>query len=390
MSKKKAALWILIGAVIIAVCWLGAGLLLARPESGDNPQVIGLRETPVGEDFKRVTGPEQMVFPRDFGPHPDFRTEWWYYTGNIQGENGRSFGYQLTFFRRALLPANQRSPRESDLAVEQVYMAHFALSDISGGRFYAFERFERGAAGLAGSVSTPTYQVWLRDWRVEQVGEDEYALNATQDGISLNLRLVDRKGIILQGKDGYSQKGPETGNASLYYSQTRLESSGTIKLGEQEVQVSGLSWLDREISTLSLSETQVGWDWFALQLDDGSELMVYVLRNKDGSAGSFSSGTLIRPDSTTIFLKNDDFQVKSSATWTSPISGGTYPAQWQVSVPGENLELHVTPLLEDQELNLSYTYWEGAVKVSGSSAGNPVRGRGYVELTGYAKLLEGI
>jgi predicted secreted hydrolase len=201
--------------------------------------------------------------------------------------------------------------------------------------------------------------------------------------------LIDQKGIILQGDHGYSQKGSDPGNASIYYSQTRLESTGTLSLDGKNYPLHGLSWLDREISTSALSKGQVGWDWFALQLDDGSELMAYVLRRADGTPDAFSNGTLIHPDGTTISLSQKDFQIQSTATWRSPHSAGNYPAQWTVSVPSEDLILQVKPLLADQELNLSFTYWEGAVEIQGTHAGGKVSGSGYVELTGYARSLEG-
>jgi len=193
----------------------------------------------------------------------------------------------------------------------------------------------------------------------------------------------------LQGDRGYSQKGPEPGNASLYYSQTRLESQGIITIGQQTYQVFGLSWLDREISTSALGQGQVGWDWFALQLDDGSELMAYTLRRSDGSIDAFSRGTIIDPDGRTVFLGKEDFRVEPQATWRSPHSGGEYPSMWIIEVPERGIRLQVNPLLADQELNLSFRYWEGAVQVSGSNAQGEVSGYGYVELTGYAQSMEG-
>ncbi len=207
--------------------------------------------------------------------------------------------------------------------------------------------------------------------------------------VILDLRLVDTKGIVLQGDEGYSQKGPQIGNASIYYSQPRLESTGEIILDGISYPVSGLSWLDREISTSALSEGQVGWDWFALQLDDGSELMIYLLRRADGSVDSFSRGVYIQPGKEAVKLERSDFQVLSGGTWRSPHSGADYPAQWVISIPALDLSIQVEPFLADQELNLSFIYWEGAVRVEGSRAGQTLAGSGYVELTGYARSLEG-
>ena len=341
------------------------------------------------EGFERAEGPPSFEFPRDHGPHPDFQTEWWYYTGNLEGADGRRFGYQLTFFRRAVRPAAERIARESDWSAEQIYLAHFAFADVSGGKFHAFERFERGAAGLAGASVDPLYRVWLHDWQVEQTGGDTFDLQAQAGEVALALTLTDRKGIILQGDRGYSRKGAEPGNASLYYSQTRLESTGTITVAGETIPVTGLSWLDREISTSVLSEGQVGWDWFAIQLDDGSEMMLFHIRNKDGSIAEYSQGTFIAPDGTTTPLTREDFTLTPEATWRSPHSGGVYPSRWRVQVPGQNIDLRVEPLLADQELQVSVIYWEGAVRISGTRGGEQVNGYGYTELTGYAQSLEG-
>jgi len=333
--------------------------------------------------FRRADGPKPLSFPADHGAHLDYQTEWWYYTGNLESADGRHFGYQLTFFRRALLPSGQRQTRASNWAAEQVYLTHFALTDVSGGRHTAFERFSRGAAGLAGAEAAP-YQVWLEDWQVTETEPGVYRLHASQEQISLDLQLTDEKGPVLQGDQGYSQKGPDPGNASYYYSLTRLASTGTLRVGESAFQVAGLSWMDHEFSTSALGPDQVGWDWFALQLDDGGELMVFQLRRTDGSIDSFSSGAFIAADGATTRLAREDFVVRVEDTWRSPHSGATYPARWTVSVPRLDLTLDITPHLADQELNVSYTYWEGAVRVGGERAGQAIAGNGYVELTGYA------
>jgi predicted secreted hydrolase len=336
-----------------------------------------------------VEGPQKLSFPQDFGPKPDYLTEWWYYTGNLQTNDGRHFGYQLTLFRRAIEPPGDQAPRTSDWAANQVYMAHFTLTDVSAKKFHFFERFERGAAGLAGATLTPAFQVWLHDWSVEQIGPDTYRLKAQEDGVAVDLQMTDTKGPVLQGDQGYSQKGPQPGNASLYFSQTHLESKGKVTIEGQAYLVSGLSWMDREISTSALSKGEVGWDWFALQLNDGSELMAYVLRRSDGTIGQFSSGTLIGPNGETRHLTREDFRITTESTWKSPHSGGLYPARWKLSVPSAELELDIQPQLADQELNVSFIYWEGAVSFSGTHHGNAVTGYGYVELTGYAKSMEG-
>ena len=339
-------------------------------------------------NYSYADGPRKFAFPADSGPHNDFQTEWWYYTGNVQTPDGRHFGYQLTFFRRALVPPAERQPRSSDWAADQVYMAHFALTDVAGKRFQSFERFERGAAGLAGAQASP-FKVWLDDWSVEQVEPNVYRLRASQGDLALDLQLQDRKGPVLQGDQGYSQKGPDPGNASYYYSLTRLETSGTVRVGSATYQVSGSSWMDHEWSTSYLTGDQIGWDWFALQLDDNSELMVFQIRKADGSVDPFASGTLVAPDGTTRRLTRDDFQITVGATWRSPRSGATYPAAWTIKIPSANLMLDIKPYLADQELNLSFTYWEGAVQIRGERADRAVSGSGYIEMTGYAGSMGG-
>lgn len=344
---------------------------------------------PVAIDgFTRAEGPATLSFPQDFGPHPDFQTEWWYYTGNLETTDGRHFGYQLTFFRRALLPPSQLPGRASDWATNQIYMAHFTLTDVEGESFQAFERFSRGAAGLAGAQGDP-YRVWLEDWQVELSGANTYELSASNNEIAIELTLRDEKGPILQGDEGYSQKGSNPGNASYYYSQTRLVSEGIVTVGGGTFEVSGLSWKDHEYSTAVLADDQVGWDWFSLQFDDGYELMLYSLRKADGSVDTFSSGTLIAPDGSSVDLTNEDFEIEATGSWHSPQTGADYPMGWVIRIPSAELEFETTPYLRDQELDLTFIYWEGAVQVSGTHAGNAIRGVGYVELTGYAAPFNG-
>jgi predicted secreted hydrolase len=367
------------GTLALIYRWQGAAKIQAQLVSEADPQAT--RTAPLG--FARAEGPRPLSFPKDLGAHPDYQTEWWYYTGNLVSVDGRHFGYQLTFFRRALLPPSQRQTRASHWGADQVYLAHFALTDVQRDQHQAFERYSRGSAGLAGAESPP-FQVWLRDWSVAQLEEGVYRLQANHEDLGLDLVLRDKKGIVLQGDQGYSHKGPQPGNASFYLSQTRLDTAGIIQTGEGSFVVKGSSWMDHEFSTSALSPGQVGWDWFALQLDDGSELMVFTLRREDGSIDPFSSGTIVYPDGTWRTLTGDDFQVKVLDAWRSPETGATYPAQWMIEVPGEGLELEVLPYIADQELNLRYKYWEGAVRIQGKRRGKPVAGDGYVELTGYA------
>jgi len=365
--------------------------IILRPllVSDDNDVRAQLVTTsPPAAGFARADGPRPFAFPADHGPHAAYQTEWWYYTGNLDAADGRHFGYQFTIFRSALVPPEDRQDRPSSWATHQVYMAHFAVTDVDAGRFHFSDRFSRGAAGLAGAQVSP-YQVWLEDWRVEELEPGVYQLRAAQDDMAIDLRLTDLKGPILQGDRGYSQKGPEPGNASYYYSLTRLASNGIVHVGETAYKVDGLSWMDHEFSTRALGPDLVGWDWFSIQLDDGSELMVYQLRRGDGTADPFSSGMYVDAAGNTTQLGHQDLAVKVNDTWQSPHSGATYPAQWTITVPSEDLILEVTPYLADQELDASFVYWEGAVKIVGEHAGNGVSGNSYVELTGYAHSMQG-
>jgi len=360
--------------------------------------------------FARALAPRAFQFPEDHGPHPAFRSEWWYVTGNLSGPAAEPFGFQLTIFRSALgAPDAQRAISTSGAAsawrTEQVYMGHLALTDGKRGAFHAFERFARGALGLAGATAKP-FRVWLEDWEIAgPVGEAAdifpLQLRAAEQGIGVSLRLSPAKPLVLQGDAGLSQKGPEPGNASYYYSFTRLEASGEIQLGGQTARVEGLAWLDREWSTSALSPGQVGWDWFALQLDDGSDFMYYQLRRGDGSPDPHSQGILVGPgreasasgsrsdsnsdsDAASISrLESEQVELTVLDRWSSPLDGSAYPSGWRIAVPSEDLVLDVTPLLRDQELDLSFRYWEGAVRVAGTHRGRALRGKGYVELTGY-------
>ncbi|PYQ65533.1 MAG: carotenoid 1,2-hydratase [Acidobacteria bacterium] len=324
-------------------------------------------------------------FPADHGPHPEFRTEWWYYTGNLDTVEGRRFGFQLTFFRSALAPTAPE--RASAWATRQAWLAHFTVSDIEGKRFHSFERWSRGAVGLAGAQGEP-FRVWVKDWTAAGAPVFPMRLRAAEEGVAIDLVLQEGKPPVLQGERGLSRKGSEPGNASYYYSLTRMPTSGTIRVDGQSFPVTGASWMDREWSTSSLGRDQVGWDWLALQLSDGWDAMLYRLRRADGSTDPASSGTLIAPDGASRPLALADFRLEGSGEWRSPRSGAQYPtkypARWRVRVPGEELDLDVRPLLADQELDVSFRYWEGAVGIAGTHHGRPVRGRGYVELTGYA------
>lgn len=335
-----------------------------------------------GSGWARATTPRPFSFPRDHGPHAEYAIEWWYFTGNLDAGE-RHFGYQLTIFRRGLAP--QIPARASAWGAQNIYMAHFALSDVAGGRFYAFDRFSRDGAGLAGASGDP-FRVFLEDWSVTGAGPQSMPmrLQAAQDGVAIDLTLTSLKPPTLQGEAGLSQKGPTPGNASYYYSLTRMATSGTVSAAGQSHSVTGLSWMDREWSTSALEGAVVGWDWFALQLDTGADLMFYRLRTADGAVSPFTGGSLTAPDGSVTRLSVEDVRLEPLDTWRSPRSSAVYPSRWRISIPKLELELELTPHLLDQELPVSVVYWEGAVAISGSQGGQPVGGDGYVELTGYA------
>lgn len=336
--------------------------------------------------YARALEPRAFVFPADHGPHPEFRTEWWYYTGNLATREGRRFGFQLTFFRSALAP--EMPQRESAWATRQAWLAHFALTDVGGERFHSFERWSRGAPGLAGVQAAP-FRVWVEDWSATADGGPVFPmrLRAGQGEVGLDLRLDQGKPPILQGERGLSRKSAEPGNASFYYSLTRMPAAGTIRVGSETFTVTGAAWMDREWSTSSLGEGQVGWDWFALQLSDGTDVMLYQLRHGDGRIDPASSGSFVGSggSGSSRTLSSRDFSLQVLEQWQSPDSGARYPARWRLRIPSEDLDLTVTPRLADQELDVSFRYWEGAVALTGTRRGATVQGQGYVELTGYTE-----
>jgi predicted secreted hydrolase len=335
-----------------------------------------------GEGFARALKPREFSFPNDHGPHNAYRTEWWYFTGNLKNADNRRFGYELTFFRFALSAKTAAS--KSAWRTNQIYMAHLTLTDVKDERFYTDERFSRAGNDLAGA-SNNKYRVWLYDWSAATEGDEDFPLrlSAKSDEFAIDLLLNSKKDYVLQGEQGLSRKSPEPGNASYYYSYTRLPTEGHISIAGNKFSVTGESWMDREWSTSSLSEEQSGWDWFALQLLDNSELMFYQLRRKDGLPDSNSAGSFTLADNSQIPLKVKDVAIKILDHWQSPHSKVTYPSRWRLTIPGQNLEIDVVPLINDQELNVSYRYWEGAVTVNGTKNGKSISGQGYVELAGY-------
>ena len=335
----------------------------------------------------------KLSFPADHYSHPDFKTEWWYYTGHLETESGKRYGYQVTFFRFGLRD-RQKEAKDQPLFTE-LYMAHFALSDIARKKFFFRERINRGVAGKAGvrgyndkaGAATDRLLVWNEDWKVE--GDDRnHAIQVNDRGTQLRLYLRSIKAPVLHGQNGLSQKGEGEGRASYYYSLTRMQTDGELTIDGKKEKVHGLTWMDHEFGSNQLREDQVGWDWFSIQLDNQTELMLYLMRRKDGSVDPYSSGTLVSANGATKHLALKDFQVGVSERWKSPNSNANYPMKWKVIIPGEDIELEITPAFHDQELitnrSTRVTYWEGAVQIRGKVRGQVVIGDGYVEMTGYA------
>lgn len=328
--------------------------------------------------FARALAPRAFEFPADHGAHPGFATEWWYFTGNLQRADGGRFGYQLTLFRVGLKPGTPDD--DSDWRARQLYMGHLAVSDIAARRHLSAERFARAAAGLAGAEPEPL-RVWLGPWSIHGSPGTTFPLQlraATGDiEIALTLERGDRP-LVLQGEQGLSRKGAAPGNASYYYSFTRLPTRGEIRIGETRHRVQGQSWFDREWSSSALAADQAGWDWFALQLEDGRDLMFYRMRGRDGRAQPFSRGVLVEADGSSRALTPDQVQATPTRTWQGA-DGTRYPVAWRLQVPQHGLDLRVEAAFEAQEMRHRVRYWEGAVAVSGSH-----RGVGYLELSGYA------
>ncbi|MEM6520124.1 MAG: lipocalin-like domain-containing protein [Cyanobacteria bacterium P01_C01_bin.70] len=381
----------------LVILALGLALTVAlwpRPGITNSGQAsvawLASQDAATADDFLQATGPKSLEFPQNLGPHNGYQTEWWYYTGNLATESGREFGYQLTFFRRALTPETTAVTDASDWRSNQIYFSHFTISDIENQDFYPHERFSRQSAGLSGAQAEP-YRVWLENWSATEIKPGKVQLVAETDDVALDLVLNETLPPVLQGDRGYSKKGPEPGNASYYYSIVQQQAQGTITVGDESFDVTGLTWKDHEYSTSALSPGTVGWDWFSLQLDDGSALMLYGLRQENGDITDVSSGTYISAKGETQPIDHTEWQIDVLDTWRSPTSQAAYPAQWHIEIPQLSLVLDGKSLMANQELNLSSTvYWEGAVGFEGTVADQPVTAKGYVEMTGYADRLDAV
>lgn len=370
------------GCVAIAVCLAFAILTITAvvPVTGSETQ-----RTP----FRQAVSGYQHQFPEDHGSHDDFRTEWWYYTGHLTAEDGREFGYELTFFRQAMDDARVHN-NPSRWAIRHLYLAHAALSEHDRQRFRYAEKVSRAGIGKAGA-DKGRLQVWIDRWRAEASTADHrrHHIHASSGDFSFDLLLDAEKEPVVHGEGGISRKGIEPGQASHYYSMTRLATTGSLIVDGQRQRVQGVSWMDHEFGSGHLGTEQVGWDWFSVQLEDRSELMFYLLRRLDGTADPASSGTWVLSDGTSQRLSLPDMRIDVLDHWTSSASGTRYPNAWRLSVPSRHLSLTLIPRMPNQELiterSTQVTYWEGAVKATGRLGEKSITGQGYVELTGYAK-----
>ncbi len=348
---------------------------------------LGASQAREAREWRRADPSYRLALPRDHGSHPDYKIEWWYYTGNLATREGRRFGYQLTFFRVGVDPAPSNPSR---WAVRDLFMAHFAITDIASGRHHAADLVNRAGVGWAGAA-TEGLRVWNEDWLAAQDADGRHRLQAAaasgNASFAADLVLEEGGRFVAHGEQGFSRKGSQPGNASHYYSLTRMPTRGTLTLGGERFTVEGHSWMDHEFGTSLLEPGQVGWDWFAIQLEDGADLMLFQMRRADGRADPNSSGTLAAGTGQTRRLGAGDFALRPNRVWTSPASGAAYPVGWTLRVPGLGLELEVRAAVEAQELrterSTGVTYWEGAVEVRGTRNGRPARGRGYLEMTGY-------
>lgn len=338
---------------------------------------------PLAAQYRTALPGYRYEFPRDYFSHPDFQTEWWYYTGNLESPDGRRFGFELTFFRRAI----SRDPaRTAVWDVKDLYLAHLALSDLDGGKFYHTERANRAGPGIAGA-SESRGRIWNGNWQIQwEAGDQE--LQAIDERFELHLSMHLEKLPVIHGENGVSQKAEGPGRASHYISLTRLTTTGSIDLGHKKFSVSGPSWMDHEFFTHQLDSNQTGWDWLSLQLADNTELMLFHIRRKDGSIDRYSAGTYVDAQGKTTHLRAGDFTLQPlEEKWTSSITRATYPVHWKIAVPKLAIELEANTLLETQELagnsKLIANYWEGAVVLTGQRNEQPLTGVGYLEMTGY-------
>jgi predicted secreted hydrolase len=333
--------------------------------------------------FKAALPGYRYEFPRDYFNHPDYQTEWWYYTGNLQSAEGRKFGFELTFFRQAV---SRDAARASKWDVRDLYLAHFAISDLDGKKFFHSERTNRSGPGIAGADHAQQ-KIWNGNWSVVWTNDEQH-LVALANQFAVDLRLKPQKPPVIHGQNGVSQKSAGAGRASHYFSETRLKASGSLEADSGRYEVTGLAWMDHEFFTHQLDSDQVGWDWLSLQLDDNTELMLFHIRKKDGSIDNFSSGTFVDGRGHGHHLRAEDFELlPAGENWTGPETRVVYPIRWKIRVPSLGIALEASTPLPAQEVTskskLAPEYWEGAISLNGNNNSGLLHGSGYLEMTGY-------
>jgi predicted secreted hydrolase len=342
----------------------------------------------LGTDWQVAEPGWSYQFPRDHHVHDKFKTEWWYFTGNLTNTSGRRFGYEVTFFRQGVRPPAERKETTSRFIVNNLKFAHFTVTDPEGKRFLFQQKTSRGAFGEAG-FGEGERLAWIDSWSLTTNKNGSFDLAADMADAKLKLDLMPRKQPVIHGKNGISEKAEGDGHASHYYSITRLATSGELDLHDERFTVTGESWFDHEWATNQLAANQSGWNWVSAQFDEGSELMLYEMRLTNGKIDPVSSGTFVRADGRSIGLTSSDFRMTPTTFWKSEATKAKYPIGWQIAVPEEQLQFAIMPVLKNQELVLTpLIYWEGAFDLIGTQAGKPIRGHGYLELTGYAASLQ--
>ena len=344
--------------------------------------LVALCITASAQQYQPALPGYRYQFPRDHFNHPDYQTEWWYYTGNLRARDGHRFGFELTFFRQAI----SREANPSAWIVRDLYMAHLALSDISRARYYSTERLNRAGPGIAG-VDAASETIWNGNWQA-RISPNAHHLRGIVDNFSVDLTALPEKPPVIHGPNGVSQKAEGAEHASHYVSFTRMKTTGSIELNGSQYEVEGSTWMDHEFFSEPMDTAETGWDWVSLQLDDNSELMLYRLRHKDGSVDRYSSGTYVDNRGRTLHLALADFSMtQSGPIWKSDDTHASYPVAWSIAVPQLNLRLEISTPLNSQEFvsRAGPSYWEGAIDVQGRRGDQPVWGSGYLEMTGYAQ-----
>ena len=338
--------------------------------------------------FEQALPGYQFKFPRDHAAHENYKTEWWYYTGHLQTADKKHYGFELTFFRVGQNQStNYLEKPKSAWRAKNIYMAHFAISDENNKKFYSYEKLNRDALQIA-NASAETYHVTNESWLAESLGDSMF-IKADAPEFAIDLLLKSVKPPVLHGENGVSQKASCKGCASHYYSLTCLKTEGLLTIAGKSVPVSGIAWMDHEFGSNQLGENQIGWDWYSIQLDNNIEVMLYSLRNKNGTTDPNSSGTIIYADGSSQHITFSQFKTTSSDQWQSPVTKAKYPIGWRIEVPSLDLQLALKPTFNQQELaakrSTDVSYWEGSCNVGGTFGKENVKGVGYVELTGYAQ-----